>query len=139
MTSETISWIIAGIALVSSILSPIIVSVINNRFQIKRDVLIPHEKRKIEIYENYLQCVGKRLYYKLNAYEEEYAALYSTVWLYIPKEHQEKVEKMNSLLADLGKVSSEEYKAKKEEAKVFHSELCQALSNYSQKSKYHKV
>ena len=139
MTSETISWIIAGIALVSSILSPAIVAVINNKYQLKREVLIPHENRKIEVYENYLQCVGKRLYNKLNSCEEEYAELYSTIWIYLPKEHREKIERMNTLLADLGKSSSEEYKSKKEEAKNFHTNLCQILGDYSQKSKYHKV
>lgn len=141
MEPETISWIIAGIVLLSSIFSPILVTFVNNKHQLKRDVIIPREKRKLDIYERYLQCIGKRLYKKFNDnnYEEEYAELYSIIWLYTPKEISPKILQMNSLIADISSASSDDYKQKKEDAKKLHTELCEIFGTNAQGSKYYKI
>lgn len=139
MPSETVVWIISGITLLSSIFSPLLVAHINNKHQIKRDVIIPREKRKIEVCEKFLQCVGKRLYKKFNDYEEEYAELYSIIRLYVPQNIGEKITNLNALISDISKSSPDEAKEKKEYAKKLHSELCEALGNTSQQSEYYKV
>ena len=85
----------AGIALIVSIASPIITTVLNNRFQLKlhRSKLI--DERRLSIYENYLKYVSYASTKVNNSTEFTYYK--SMIFLYAPVDLHDKIAELNTL------------------------------------------
>jgi hypothetical protein len=99
MTAEQWSAVISGIALIVAISSPIINSIINNKFQLKLNkqrFLVEH---RAEVIEKFVHSVGELCGdIEREQFLREYSKNSSEIYLYIPENLWEKVDKINSLI-----------------------------------------
>lgn len=84
---------LTGIALIAAIISPIITTVISNRFQIKLKKLELIEQRKLDVIDGYLKSVSDASY--TLGIPDEFAQYKSIIFLYAPENIRGKVKELN--------------------------------------------
>lgn len=78
------SIFIAAIALLISIISPILTAIINNHYKIKEYKSEFYEKHRAEVIERYLNSVGSTLYRQDLDDIREYGRSFAEIYLYVP-------------------------------------------------------
>lgn len=107
--SNTINWsiIIPAITLIVSIVSPVLVCIINNihntkihkmdlNFQNKTSYI----QKQQEVFDSFLKYTSKRINkYCTSSVVEEYTRLYNVVFLYTPSKYWKEFQKLDGMIA----------------------------------------
>lgn len=87
---------LTGIALVAAVLSPVITTILTNRFQLKMKKSELLDQRKLDVINGYLEAASETLYtFGVSEGFQKYSAV---IFLYSPRELHEKIRKLNKLL-----------------------------------------
>lgn len=86
MSPSTWSIIIAGIALVASVLSPVLTACFNNRHQRKMWEMQQREETRSEAINSYLAAAGMMLYQHTSEGVDLYGRAHGKVFAYVPRE-----------------------------------------------------
>jgi hypothetical protein len=100
--SVVVDWslLIAGIAFVVSVTTPIFTTIFNNRFQLKlkdREILA---NRKLDTIENYLKSASEARY--VSGVPVDFSKNTANIFLYAPVAIQDKIRELNRLLESMG-------------------------------------
>ena len=107
-----ITWamIISGIALLTSIVSPIITSLINNHYQTKIKEKEFSHSIKVQVFNEYIEMTSREIL--IAGLSEDYNKVYTKIFLYAPKRLWNDIEKLyNQMVA--GKKSNSYFCDKK--------------------------
>ena len=127
MSAEKVSIIISSFALLVSVSSTILVSIINNRHQDKMFKKEFYEKRKCEVIENYLKCVGECYLNNTKSTDNvDIAEWISEIYMYAPKELWADIDQMNQILID-----KKGHAKHSEELKENYIDFCKKFSDFS--------
>lgn len=122
------SIFIAAIALLISIISPILTAIINNHYKIKEYKSEFYEKHRAEVIERYLNSVGSTLYRQDLDDIREYGRSFAEIYLYVPSYLWDTLDKIGF------EISEKNYDA----AKGLLAELSKKLSCYPPRTKKKK-
>ena len=97
---SSIPWtaIISGVTLIAAILSPILTTIINNRYQLKLRKSEFLEKHKAEVIENYLKNVGAVINNPSNENFEKFGFNSKEVYLYVSTDHWTLLDDIENLI-----------------------------------------
>ena len=87
-----------SIALILSILSPIITSFMNNKHQLKMHDLNFYQAHRAEVLEHYISATGKAITYHSSQNTGNYNEAYGEFLIYINDKILDKVQKLNILI-----------------------------------------
>lgn len=88
---------LTGIALVAAIVSPVITTILTNRFQLKMKKRELLDQRRLDVINGYLEAASEALYsFGASHSFQQYSAV---IFLYAPRELHEKIRKLNKLLS----------------------------------------
>lgn len=123
------SIVISAVTLVAAIISPIITTQLNNRFQMRVHRQRFYDEHRAETIENFVRSVGQlcsddgRIQFL-----GEYGKNCTEIYLYIPENLWDNVDRINSA------IYAENYK----QAQLELTELCKALNKYPPRFKNNK-
>lgn len=100
MDAGIISIFIAGISLLASISSTVVVSIINNKHQDKMFRKEFYEKRKYTVIENYLLFVGKLTVQNNMDDQSDLSEWMSEIYMYVPKELWKDIDDVNQKIIE---------------------------------------
>ena len=125
-----INGIVAAIALCVSIFSPGVVAWINNRHADKAFKREFYEKRKCEVIENYLKCIGGIIFY--NDYQNQAlsAEYISEIYMYAPETMWKDIDEINSLALNIACRHGEDGYSK-EAIKAKYIDFCKKFSKFN--------
>ena len=127
--SATAAWIMLALTLVISIISPVITTYLNNRFQLKR-IKLENENKEKEVYyqkrqatiDAFISSTGKCIFLaNSNSYRELGEAFYS-IYLYVP----------SSLWPDIDKLLELANKGNWDEARKHFIKVSKSLAEISE-------
>ena len=141
MTAETMGWVIATIALLSAISSPIITAYFNNRYLLKKHDLDFYYSHRSQVIESYLRAVGKYIYSPSHESFAELGVSLSEIFMYTPRDLWPDIEKMNTYIVEYGELRSDYSSDNKEKIeknktllKLHYECLCQSFSDLARPS-----
>ena len=93
---------------ISALISPVITTVMNNRYQFNLKKL-EYEQRLMEstlfykrgIYEKYLSCTGKFIAHGTSENKQEYGEIYALALIYFPENLVPDIQNLNTAIDDL--------------------------------------
>lgn len=108
---SSIPWtaIISGVTLIAAILSPILTTIINNRYQLKLRKSEFLEKHKAEVIENYLKNVGAVINNPSNENFEKFGFNSKEVYLYISPDHWSLLDEIENQIEKCDYSSANKY------------------------------
>ena len=138
MSIETFSCFVSVSALIASFCSPIFVTLINNRFQSRKDERLFYDHHRCEVIERYLQCTARRLYDSTpcSPAAADYGASLAEIYMYTPQSLWQSIDEMNNAINELS--SSSEYASKMrklDDATALYLDLCKKFSRLSRSPK----
>lgn len=95
---NNITWamIIAGIALLTSIISPIITTIINNCHQTKLKKIEFSHSIKVKVYNEYIDITSREIL--ISGISEEYKKIYAKIFLYAPNKLWSSIKLLNDMI-----------------------------------------
>ena len=129
------SVVVAIIALCVSIFSPGIVAWINNKHEKEMFKKEFYEKRKCEVIENYLKCIGGIIFYNDYQNKASTAEYISEIYMYAPKEMWCEIDKINRLALNIAYRYGEDGYSK-EAIKETYIDFCKKFSEFILSRKY---
>ena len=93
--TSLISIIISGIALVVSVVSPVLTAAINNHHETKMYKLRFHDEHKAIVIENYLQAAGRCISAKDDIAFQNYGEAYGEIFFYAPESLWNKITSLD--------------------------------------------
>lgn len=123
------SLFLSVIALISSVFSPIAVALLKNRHDKTMFEKEFYEKRKCEVIENYLKCVGAIIFYNEKS-KSETAEWISEIYMYAPEEMWDEIDKMNQLVIN-NAIHYGENSYTKEVINYKYIDFCKKFSKFS--------
>lgn len=87
---------LTGVALVAAIVSPVITTILTNRFQLKlidRELL---DQRKLDVINGYLEAASGSAY--VTGVQEDFQRYRALILLYAPKELHDKIKTLNKAI-----------------------------------------
>ena len=134
MNLTTVSLVISITTFFGSVLSPVLVQLISNRYQSKRAKQEFVEKHKHEVIENYMKAVGAHIYSGCRNGDRDYASTIGEIYMYVDQSLWGKVEELTNEIVSLERntvVPPDQLI----HAKELYIDLCKSLSVYSRGSK----
>ena len=136
MELNTVAIIISIATFVGSVISPIVVSLINNHHQSKRRYEEFYQQHRSDVIENYLRAVGKYIYCHNEANTTDLGSSLAEIYMYAPKDLWDKIDQMNVSISTLhdygyGKDLSEKLIRIKDQ----YQELCKAFHDLGRTQK----
>lgn len=122
------SLAISIIALIFSFVLPILIAVINNKYETKKWIFEHYEKHRSEVIEQYLNVVSNYIFYPTYDKENDLGKVLSEIYMYIPKNMWDKIEELNNLLP--------EHNYNSEKAKELFNQLCKEFSSLRRTNKF---
>lgn len=108
------SYVISGITLVVAIVSPVIVTILNNYHNSKIRKLELHYKKQLSYYQkqesvfsSFLESASKQIVADYQSEKVEYMRYYNQLFLYAPEEYWEQFKKLNESVVNRNKDESE--------------------------------
>lgn len=97
---SSIPWtaIISGVTLIAAILSPILTTIINNRYQLKLRKSEFLEKHKAEVIENYLKNVGAVINHPTHENLGKFGFNCKEIYLYVSTDHWTLLDDIENLI-----------------------------------------
>lgn len=122
---NTITWamIISGIALLSSIISPLITALINNHYQSKLKEKEFSYSTKIKIYHEYIEVTSREIL--ISGISDNYKKIYPKIFLYTPPKIWNKIEELNNIIE---KEKSEQIFCNKDECRKILIQISKELN-----------
>ena len=122
--------IIAASALCISIVSPIFVARMKIKHADKMFKKEFYEKRKCEVIENYLKCIGGIIFYNDYQNKASTAEYISEIYMYAPKEMWGDIDKINRLALNIAYRHGEDGYSK-EAIKETYIDFCKKFSDFN--------
>lgn len=138
MTVELLTCIFSLAAMIAAVASPIIVALINNHYQSKKEYRDFYEKHRCEVIERYLQNTARFLYDNkmINEAAADYGSSLAEIYMYAPSSLWPSIDEMNELTMAWSR--SEDYRERAynlNQAKQHYRELCKAFAHLSRSPK----
>lgn len=134
MDLTTVSIIISIAAFLSSVLSPILVQLISNYHQRKREKQEFVEKHKHEVIENYIKALGAHIYSGCRNGDREYATSIGEIYMYVDQSLWGKINDLTNLIIKMEQCTvyeSEQLAI----LKNLYNQLCEDFSIYARSTK----
>ena len=101
MKLEVVAIIISITTFAASIASPILVAIINNKHQLKKQRVEYYDNHKNEVIENYLRAVGQFLYGDAYEKDDNYGLCCAEIYMYVPKHLWNQVDEIDDSIRKL--------------------------------------
>lgn len=105
LKTQNLSIIIPAITLMVSIVSPVIVALINNvhnshmkRMELKYEKLSSYYEKQQEVFSNFLSSVSRQIESNYQSQRIEYIRCYNELFLYTPSKYWDEFQKLNELI-----------------------------------------
>ena len=133
---RSIDWntVFTGIALVLSIASPVITSVINSFSQRREREVIFYLHHRAEVIERYVKSTGAIIHWNDKESQIEYGKSYGEILLYVSGSLRTSIESLNYRISNWGNLSDDDFKS----MQMSFNDICKALSENSPRVKTKK-
>lgn len=113
------SLTIAGIVALSAIISPVVVTILNNRHAFKMKKLEIQSEKQAQVLEQYLISTGKIIVLRASVDAHDYQANKGLLYTYASKKAWAKIDKLDKQIRE----------KRFDDAKETLEEVCKAISN----------
>lgn len=92
--------IISGITLLAAIFSPVITTIVNNRFAAKRYKAEYYERHRAEVIEKYIQSAGKAIKHSNSDAFQQFGESAMEIYFYINPDQWFRLDKIDELISE---------------------------------------
>lgn len=97
-SSLTPSVVISVIALITSILSPILTAFVNRKFELEKQKIEVFERRRLDVLENYFLSASDSIAHL--GFTPEFAKYKNMIFLYAPSDIHDKINRLHEIIYD---------------------------------------
>lgn len=110
MELEVVAIIISIATFAASIVSPILVTIINNHYQAKKQQIEYYDNHKNQVIENYLRSIGQFLYDFDYQKDQNYGSSCAEIYMYVPEKLWDKIDSLDDSIRQIENSNSYEQK-----------------------------